>query len=281
MNMKNKILRQSKSFILQNGVLLLLALLFAVGLKYHYSQACSDDLAWILGPTAGLVELTTGMQFERESHTGYISHESHIIIAPSCAGVNFFIIAFCMAALSGIPHIKHKRLKFLWLTGSILSAYLLTIFVNTIRIILSIYSYKADIYSFWITPQRVHRLEGTLIYFFFLCLFYMIIKKVIRYYRLEAAAKRTSEAGDCFIQSETMRSILSGLIPLWWYVLMTLVIPIINAAYNGNETQFVEHSWMVLSGCFIVLMTLFLLRLGWKHLGYTIHGNHEAKDPDC
>ncbi len=279
MKVINRRLSYGKSFIFLNGILLLLTLLFAAGLKYHYSQACSDDLAWILGPTAGLVEQITKIQFEREAKTGYVSHKHQIIITPACAGVNFFIIAFCMAVISSIVHIEHKWAKFLWLAASAVSAYLLTIFVNAIRIILSIYSYNADIYSTWLTQQRVHRLEGTLIYFFFLCLFYMIIEKVIRYYRLKAAGKRTSDAGDCFIPFETVRWILSGLIPLFWYVIITLVIPLLNAAYNGNEAQFVEHSWMVLSGCLIVLVTIFLFQIGWKYITHKINGNHKAKDP--
>ncbi len=279
MKLKNEIYSHAKSFIFRNGVLLLLTLLFAFGLKYHYSQACSDDLAWILRPTAGLVEQISRIQFEKEAHTGYVSHTHQIIIAPACAGVNFFIIAFCMAVFSGILHIKHRWLKFLWLTFSAASAYLLTIFANALRIILSIYSYNAGIYSAWITPQRVHRLEGTLIYFFFLCLFYMIIKKVIRYYHSKAAVRRTRDAEDCYLQSETVQWIWSGLIPLFWYVLITLVIPLLNAAYDGNEAQFVEHSGMVVSGCLIVLATLFLFQLGWNHIGYKIYGKHETKDP--
>ncbi len=276
---KSKIFSHAHSFTFQNGVLLMVILLFTVGLKYHYSQACSDDLAWILGPTADLVEIISGIQFEKEAHSGYISYAHRIIIAPACAGVNFFIIAFCMAVFSGILQIRHRWLKFLWLTASAVSSYLLTIFVNALRIILSIYSYKADIYSGWITAQRLHRMEGTLIYFFFLCLFYMIIKKVIRYYRLKESARRTRGHRGRFIQSDTLRWMLSDSVPLFWYSLMTLVIPLLNASYNGNEAQFVEHSWMVISGCLIVLVTLSLFRAGWNHISYKIHGNHEAKDP--
>ena len=48
----------------QAGDLACLGLLLAgaYGLKLHYSQASAEDLRWVLGPTALLVELVTGME---------------------------------------------------------------------------------------------------------------------------------------------------------------------------------------------------------------------------
>ncbi len=88
--------------LLRNSIFYILALLIAWGLKYHYSRSGSDELAWVLAPTAGLVELISGIQFENEAHTGFVSQGSRIIIAPACAGINFLIIAFCMATFSGL-----------------------------------------------------------------------------------------------------------------------------------------------------------------------------------
>jgi hypothetical protein len=106
MKMKQAKLRQGKIFVRGNWIFLLLTLLVAFGLKYHYSQARSDDLVWILGPTAVLVEQLSGIDFDKEAHTGYVNNEHRVIIAPACAGVNFFIIAFCMAVFCGIPVIR-------------------------------------------------------------------------------------------------------------------------------------------------------------------------------
>ena len=93
----------------------MVVLLMAVGLKYHYSHARSDDLGWILGPTAGGVEYISGIDFEKEDGAGFVNRANRIIIAPSCAGVNFLIIAFCMAAFSGLHHLKSSGLKIFWI----------------------------------------------------------------------------------------------------------------------------------------------------------------------
>lgn len=261
---------QIKSFILRNGIFWLLALLVAAGLKYHYSHARSDDLAWILGPTAGLVEHLSGITFEKEAHAGYVSRTQRIIIAPACAGVNFFIIAFCMAVFSGIAAIEPKRLKLLWLCASLLSAYVLTLLVNALRIIFAIYFYDLDIYTEWITPERTHRLEGTLIYFFFLCLFYRIIKKGIVCYRGWAAAKQNIAIGGLLNQYRRLRWAFAALIPLFWYALITLVIPLLNGAWRENGARFVEHSGMVIGGCLIVLALIFLIQRGWQRIDIRI-----------
>ena len=48
------------------AVCYLLALLLAYGLKTHYSRATSEELGWMLTPTAAAVEHLSGLEFERE-----------------------------------------------------------------------------------------------------------------------------------------------------------------------------------------------------------------------
>jgi exosortase K len=100
---------EAKPFISQNGMFLFLTLVLAVSLKHHYSEAGSEDLAWILRPTAWLVEHIGKIRFEEEAHTGFVNYSRRIVIASACAGVNFLIIALCMAAFSGLHHLQRRR----------------------------------------------------------------------------------------------------------------------------------------------------------------------------
>jgi len=255
-----------KHFVLQNGIFYLVVLVIAIGLKYHYSRAGSDELTWILAPTSGLVEHLSGIRFENEAHTGFVNHEYRVIIAPSCAGVNFLIIAFCTAVFSGIHRIERWRIKLVWLATGAISAYLLTLVVNTLRIILSIYMYNADIYWGWITPQRVHRLEGIVIYFFFLCLFYMIIKKVVHTVGRAVSGKQKDDVPKNYPVAIYFQWMWAGLIPMFWYVLITLGVPLVNAAYRANAVRFAEHCAVVVCGCLIVIAAVFLIQLGWQRI---------------
>jgi exosortase K len=250
-----------KRLVFQNGIFYVLALFIAFGLKYHYSQAGSEDLVWILGPTACLVEQISGIQFESEANTGFVSRRYRIIIAPSCAGINFLIMVSCMAMFSGIHVIRHAGSKLLWLAASLVCAYILTVAVNTLRIIASIYFYKADIYFGWITPARVHRLEGVVIYFFFLCLFYMIINKTAHRIQQGTGGKKMAPVRYGCGQTDYLRWACAGLIPLFWYGLITLGVPLFSGAFQENVSRFKEHSWTVIYASFTVLAAIFLIHL--------------------
>jgi exosortase K len=251
---------RGKAFVLQNGILLVLAALLAVALKYHYSEARSEQLVWILRPTAGLVEWLSGIPFEQEAHRGFVSYAHRVVIAPACAGVNFFIVVFCMAAFSGFHRLQQQSAKWLWLAGSLAGVYGLTIFVNAVRILVAIHSYDADISAGWLTPQRTHRLEGVVIYFFFLCLIYRIITAVLPL--IERAERRS--ATKCASNGSSLRA-PAGLVPLFWYGLITLAIPLFNGALaKADGGRVAEHGGTVVLGCLVVLAASKLAGRGWK-----------------
>jgi exosortase K len=233
--------------------------LMALGLKYHYSHARSDDLCWILGPTAGGVEYLSGIAFEKEDGAGFVNRANRIIIAPSCAGVNFLIIAFCMSAFSGLHHLKSSGLKICWLCNSAAWAYILTIVVNTFRIVVSIYLYNADIYYYGLTPERLHRIEGIFIYLFFLCLFYVMLDKIIRFCTRNPESEQKKEIHR---HSNSVGSDHAAVVPLFWYLMICLGIPLLNRAYHKNGPQFVEHCLVILSVCLVVFLIVFLIQSG-------------------
>ena len=257
--------------LLSNSIYYILVLLTAWGIKYHYSRAGSEELVWVLAPTAGLVELVSGIQFENEAHTGFASQGNRFVIAPACAGVNFLIIAFCMAAFSGLHAFGRHRARLIWLGSCFLSAYVLTIVVNSIRILVSIYTYNADIQFGWMTAPRIHRLEGIVIYFFFFSLFYMIINEAICRFRGAAAYKRLPTGRPGVTRTNYVGWICAGLIPYSWYGLITLVVPLINGARQQDAVRFAEHCAMVLVASSAVLGAVLLVRMtinriitGWK-----------------
>jgi hypothetical protein len=147
------------------------------------------------------------------------------------------------------------------LSASLGCAYILAVAVNTLRILAAIYSYNADIYFGWFTPARVHRLEGIVIYFFFLCLFYMIIFKMVHRIRQGAGGKKVSAARYDCPKIDYLKWACTGLTPLFWYGLFTLGIPLFSGAFQENMNRFKEHSEMVISTSVIVLAIIFLVQL--------------------
>jgi exosortase K len=264
-------LNQNKRLLLQNTIFSMFVLLIAFGLKYHYSHADSDNLMWILRPTAGLVECVSTIDFGEEEKTGFVSRERGVIIAPSCAGVNFFIVAFCVVAFYALQHHGRLTLKIIWLAITIATTYLATIFVNTIRILTSIYLYERFIYSVWITPERVHRLAGTLLYFFFLYILYVCMGKALHVMIARAKNKDDNGLIDMKSNPDYRRFLKTGLIPLIWYYMIAIVIPILNGAHQKNLPKFLEHCSVVISVSMLVFLFFLLVKLSFQR---TVHAKN-------
>ena len=253
--------------MITSGILYSVVLIMAMGLKYHYSNAGSDDLGWILGPTAGVVETISGIRFEKENGAGYVNPNRKIIIAPSCAGVNFLIIAFCMAAFTGLHRFRYSKAKAFWIGVCAAFTYLLTITVNALRIIASIYTIRADIHYPWMTPGQLHRIEGIFIYFLFLCLFYSILGKMIHLFSKNRRLKKEKKNNTSRFSRQT---VAAALIPFFWYGLFSMGVPLINRAYHKNGLQFFEHCLVIFSVCLVVFSLIFLIRLCCRRIGSKI-----------
>lgn len=205
----------------------------AYGMKGFYSQADADDLGWILKPTAALTAAFSGRQFEAETGEGFLNREAMVRIAPACAGVNFLIIAFCMSALYGAWRIPSPAGKAAWIAVSAATAYGLAIGVNMIRILLSMALYEADIHAGHLTPERLHRIGGTAVYYLCLYLYFVGISRI-----LNRGATPASGAAS-------WRIALNSLWPLICYLGFSLGVPLLNAAYPKAPDRFTEHAVMV------------------------------------
>jgi len=230
----------------------LVILCIAVGLKVYYSRAGSDDLRWILSPIAQVIDVFSDLTFEYESTTGFVDRTRRIIIAPGCAGVNFMIVALCMTGFSVLPLSRSGSGKLAWLGFSMVAAYLLTIVANTLRIAVAIDLYQADIYGRWMTPERVHRFAGILIYLFLLCGFFWLISRL----------KQRLPRGRRYHLKRKRRD--DTLIPLMWYVALTIGVPLLNEAYLKGAKRFMEHCGMVFFGCLIAFLSIYLLNLAYR-----------------
>ncbi len=225
-------------------ILYILILMFVFAIKYHYSIATSDDLEWILKPTSRLVGLILNKPFIKESCSGYVNWECNIIIAKSCAGINFFITAFCMNTFIPLKSTNILLKKIQFIIKQIIIVYIFTILVNTIRIIISIYILKADIYSGWLTKTEVHKFTGIIIFFTSLCFLHIISIKVFQ--------KR--------------RMIPSLMNPFIWYIIILLLIPLLNGFFTQHNNQFLSYSISVISIALFIIGIIFSIQYIYKRI---------------
>ena len=227
-------------------------------LRVFYSRADSADLFWIIGPTARLVEIFTSLSFSPEAGYGWVDVTRNVVIAPVCAGVNFLIIAFCMSAFQ-ILWKKHSPGE---LTAGILLAgaasFLLTVVANAMRIVLAVALFKADIYNHWLTPDMVHRVAGIVVYYLLLCFY--------------------AQALNCGCSGKRSQRQVLLLVPLCWYLLFSVGVPLANQALDHDPELFLRHAVTIALVTALVTLILYRIQRWYILVRKNLYLSHQRTD---
>jgi exosortase K len=231
-------------------------IIVVIAIKWYFADAGADRLDWLLRPASELVTLCSGLSFTRVAGQGYYNAAEEILIAPACSGLNFFLIllatGWCLAVRCP-PPVRRGW----WVLGIAACAYGFGLIVNTCRILIAIYLYRWQIGSDLFTPERLHRLEGVLVYYLSLCLFAMLLSMLLRRQR----AKDPSPPG-----SSRYGWLIASL-----YLLFTLGIPLINGA-AARPALFIEHGLTVLA----LVASVALAMTVWKNSRRRFQRNEES-----
>lgn len=223
---------KTRSFFKDNWLFYLTGFFALLGMKYLYSQATVNHFTWILAPTVWWVQTLSGIPFHFVPYEGYINHTHQFVIALSCSGVQFMLITTATLLFPFVRQMDTKCKKFFWTALTFPCSYILTILVNTIRILLSIY--LPVIMERYIAPARLHTLIGIFVYFTSLCIIYHLAGLVTR------------------------RPFRKFLPPVFFYLALVLGVPILNGALENGKSQFLKYAVLVLSVC-LTIMSFFQL----------------------
>lgn len=216
-------------------VSIFLVLVFAFAAKAFYRSADHESLEWLLAPTAFLVEGISGIAFDNEPGLGWVNGNYGVAIAPSCSGMNYLIILFCMSSLSAVVRLRSLKSLACWLVFSVLTSYGFTLIVNSLRIWLAIVLYDVDIYSTSLSVESVHRLAGVLIYYSFMVFYYLAVSFILNL--IVGGGQRQATRSCCLRQA-------TGLMwPLGCYLFFTVVMPYLRGAVSSQH--FPEHVQVV------------------------------------
>lgn len=290
MDMRKMDIRKGADFLRQNFIFYLTGILIILGIKYYYRQADCDSLLWVLAPTTRWVELLSGIPFTYISGTGYVNHSLRLLIAPSCSGVRFMTITFATLAFSFVHIIALPRngadsrssqitcgdavstgslcvkaRGLVWIAASALLSWLITVFVNGLRIItaiyLPLYLEDAGLMTGLLTPDRLHTMIGVVVYFIALLTIYRLVGYFVR------------KAVNPFLPSQenyehpenpSLRVIARKCAPpVFWYFTLTLGLPLLNRARGDGTAEFTEFAVLVVGCCILLLLpycSILLLR---------------------
>ena len=232
----------------KNGIIYLLAILAVLAIKIFYRTADSEALSWILAPTTWWVQVLSGIPFEKMAHVGYVSHEYQFIIAPSCSGVRFLLITFVMMIGSFTHRMDSWGKKIFWLGFSAFFSYVSTIFVNGIRIAVSIYlpmMLGKDILPSWLTAEQLHTMIGTVIYFSMLIGIYCLVQGI---------CCRVVTRADTDEKRITQRIAKRFVTPVFWYFVMVLGVPFLGRLYRNDWNGFWQYALLVTGVCTVLVL---------------------------
>ena len=227
-----------------------LALSYAV--KHHCSTAGADELAFLLRPTAAMVEFATGHAFSAERGAGFISRELHVVIAPVCSGANFLVVAFTALVLGFSARARGNVRKVAWFCASATLAYLATLLINAARITLSLR--LAEPGESPLSGEAAHRLLGIVTYLAGLLALYAVAGRLF--------SKRTLSASDFAVA-------------LGVYTAVTLLTPWLRGA--GARAEYWTHASVVAS---VVTATALLLSVRQRVRSLSRNANADGRDAD-
>ncbi len=238
-----------KKDLKNNLIIYFSAVLAVIAVKVYYRTADSEMLSWILAPTTRWVQVLSGISFEKMAYVGYVSHEYQFIIAPSCSGVRFLLTAFVMMVISFTHQMDSRGKKIVWLGASAFFSYVSTIFVNGIRITVSIYlpmMLGNDVLTEWLTAQRLHTMIGTVIYFSMLLGIYCLVQCIWSHAAMRegTGARRITK---CLVT------------PVFWYFAMVLGVPFLGRLYRNDWDGFWQYALFVTGICTLVVLMFGLL----------------------
>lgn len=242
----------------KNWMFYLLTILFAMIMRYFSRLTDTDALLWILSPTTRWAGILGGISFEYLPHKGYVNHFYRFLIAPSCSGIRFMMITFLMLTFSFMHKFSSNQSKAFWFGISAAFSYLVTIFVNGIRITIAIYLpiplEKAGLLTGLLNPDRLHTLIGTVVYFSSLCIFYPLASYLCRY----LFTLLSDKCANSFSSASDPESKL--LIPAFWYLLAVLVIPFAGRVIRNDWEDFGPYVLLVSGACIIIFVVSLLIR---------------------
>lgn len=205
------------------------------GLKAFCSGANADDLRPVLAPTCWLAARLGGMIFTDEGAAGFISHADHLVVGTACSGANFLVVCFGALFFSFAHRLREARARVAWLVASLALAWAATVLTNAVRVVLAARLYQLDIHGALLTPARLHRLLGVILY----CTSLVLIHGAVSRWFLAGTPREPARP-----RTRLARVVGS---PFTWYLGVAVLMPLLRRAPHGFDARLAEHVAVVVA----------------------------------
>lgn len=161
----------------------LVGILLFIILKFGFTYADNDSLRFLTKPTSSVISTIKDSDAVYSSAQGFYHEKLYMVIDKSCSGFNFWMLAFIMTLFTTLRYTKSSGAKIWLFPTAMVGTYLLTIIINSSRIMTSLLlnDIIGNKYA-WL-----HQAEGAFIYLTFLITFYVILNYLLqKFYQIDA-----------------------------------------------------------------------------------------------
>jgi len=153
----------------ERSTLIAIIVLIGVVVVAEYAIAHLDlvVLKLLLTPATILISILTNIDFFWKDGVGYVNETATIIIDRGCVGTTIFLLSFGIGASSVL--LKSKGIAIKQIAGILFTSYLLTIFANVSRIVITIQ--LLQILPHVVSNKSIHTALGVFIFFTFLIIY--------------------------------------------------------------------------------------------------------------
>ena len=148
-------------------------------LKFWLGTFGNNQLFFLLGPTNKIVEFVSGTDAIYSPGSGFFYGSLNVVIDKSCSGYNFLLLCYLMLFYLGVRHMKKASSKWLVFPAAFISAYILTLFINASRILVSVVLQPRIMALTNLPPGILHESIGVLTNLFFLIAIYTLVEKIL------------------------------------------------------------------------------------------------------
>ena len=152
-----------------------IAYLFMVQMIFNSLR--TDDLLFILAPSAKLVSFFGDYQMEWSDLDGFQIVGKNIRIEKSCSGFVYLGMLYLLITYSFGKNWNYYKTKIHWVILSIPLAYIFVVVVNTARIITGIGIETFSLQNTWFPNKLFHEFIGIIYFLFGMSAVYLLIDK--------------------------------------------------------------------------------------------------------
>ena len=161
--------------MIKNSAYYIIAFVLVIILKFMYSYAGNDMVLFMLKPVSKIIEIFANQSASYTSEIGFYFQDLNIVIDKSCSGINFWLISFMLFMFSVLKNTKTTFQNGISFPIAFAITYLLTLFANVSRILISIVIEKNTSFNY----EWLHKAQGIFIYLTVLILFHFLINHTI------------------------------------------------------------------------------------------------------